>query len=112
MDEPHFGEGELALTESIVEDDDTGCIKIMLANKTTSTTIRVHKKEKIEEAIPAITKEEVECAEDSKSNYKDSIIKDGEILAQHTCKGNILPSIRDNRMWTRMLTYVKQKQWR
>lgn len=69
MDEFHFGEGELVLMESIVKDDDTGCILIMLAN-TTNTTIRVHKGEKVKGAIPAIIKV--------------------EILAPHMHKGSIL----------------------
>lgn len=48
---------------------DRGCIKIRLAR-----TIRVHMEVKVREAI---TKEEVECAEDSK--YKNSIISGGHI---------------------------------
>lgn len=43
MDEPHFGEGELARTEFVVEDDDASHIPMMLAN-TTFRTIWVHKR--------------------------------------------------------------------
>lgn len=39
MDEPYFDEGELTLTESIV-DDDASHIPIMLASNTTNRIIR------------------------------------------------------------------------
>lgn len=42
-----FWEGELALTESVVGDYDTGRIRIMLASSTTNTAIRLHKEKKV-----------------------------------------------------------------
>lgn len=81
-DEPCFGEGEITPTESVMEANNTGC-QPMLASS--STTTRVHEEIKWEEAI---TKGEVECAEDSKCKYKNSIIREwGHIRPTYAQRG-------------------------
>lgn len=49
------------------------------------------------EAIPSITKEEIEWPEDGDSKYNNSIIMEREVLNPPTHKMNNLPSSRDDR---------------